>query len=127
MLHTHCLVSGVTDISVYRGPTPSKFLRISSSAPIAVQFTDSGLPAELKGPPDPNFDHANFYWGFVVRPAQKADIHGANTIGVSNAGMQANEHRGSIARVTSGSGAGPERTIVSNTESALTIAPAWDI
>src|SRR5260370_27752363 len=104
--------AAVTAFNGYRSPTPANLLRIASSAPIAAQFTDSGLPAELKGPPDPNFDHANFYWRFVVRPAQKAAIHGTNTIGVSKAGMQTNEYRGSIARVTSGSGTGQDRPIV---------------
>jgi Putative phage tail protein len=117
----------VTAFNVYRGPTPANLSRIASQAAIAAQFTDSGLTPELKGPPDPNFDHANFYWRFVVRPTQKADIHSANTIGVSNAGMHANEYRGSIARVASGLGAGQERAIVSNTDSTLTVAPGWDI
>jgi hypothetical protein len=119
--------AAVAAFNVYRGPTPSNLLRIASNAAIAAQFTDTGLTPQLKGPPDANFDHANFYWRFVVRPSQRADIHSANTIGVSNAGMLANEHRGAIARVTTGLGAGQERTIVSNTGSTLTVAPAWDI
>lgn len=113
--------------SVYRGSTPLNLLRIASNLPIAAQFTDQGLTAALEGPPDANFDHANFYWRFVLRPEQKADIHTANTIGMSTAGMQPNEYRGSVARITKGTGAGQERTIIVNTDSTLTVAPKWDI
>jgi len=113
--------------NVYRGPTPANLLRIAANVPIAAQFVDQGLTSQLQGPPDPNFDHANFYWRFVLRPEQQADIHTLKTIGVSTAGMQANEYRGAVARITAGSGAGQERTIVSNSDSTLTVAPGWDI
>jgi hypothetical protein len=113
--------------NVYRGLTPVNLLRIAANVAIADHFVDQGLDAQLQGPPDPNFDHANFYWRFVLRPEQKADIHTANTIGISTAGMQANEYRGALARITTGAGAGQERAIVSNTDSTLTVSPKWDI
>ncbi len=119
--------SAAKGFNVYRGPTPANLLQIASNAAISALFTDPGLTAALQGPPDANFDHANFYWRFVVRPQQKSDIQGPNTIGVSTAGMQTNEFRGSIARITSGTGAAQERTIISNTDSTVSVAPSWDI
>ncbi len=119
--------SSAKGFNVYRGPTPANLLQIASNAAISAQFTDLGLRPLLQGPPDANFDHANFYWRFVLRPEQKSDIESPNTIGVTSAGMQANEFRGSIARITAGTGAAQERTIVSNTASTVTIAPSWDI
>jgi hypothetical protein len=113
--------------NVYRGLTPVNLLRIAASAPIATQFVDQGLSPQLQGPPDPNFDHANFYWRFVLRPEEKATIHTPNTIGITTAGMQANEYRGAVARITAGTGAGQERAIVSNSDSTLTVAPKWDL
>ena len=119
--------SNTVAFSVYRGSTPSNMLRIASSEPVAAQFNDPGLASQLQGPPDANFDHANFYWRFVLRPEQKANQHSANTIGESDAGMQANEYRGAVARIPAGTGAGQERMIIANTDSTLTVAPEWDI
>lgn len=113
--------------NTYRGSTPSNMLRIASSVPVAAEFNDPGLTSQLQGPPDANFDHANFYWRFVLRPEQTANQHSANTIGESAAGMQVNEYRGAVARITGGAGSGQERTIIANTDSTLTVAPKWDI
>ena len=121
------LAQAATGFNVYRGSTPATLLQIAQNQPVARQFSDDGLSAALVPPPDANFDHANFYWRFVLRPDEKADIYGLNAIGVSTAGMQLNEYRGAIARVSAGAGAGQERTILSNTESTLTVAPSWSI
>src|SRR5579872_1111824 len=119
--------SSATSFNVYRGPNPASLLGIASNVPIATQFTDTGFTPSLQGPPDPNFDHANFYWRMVDRPMQKADIFSSKTIGVSNAGMLINENQGAIARIDGGLGAGQERTIISNTDSTLTVSPPWSI
>lgn len=116
-----------SSFNVYRGRTPANLLRIASNVTVDSQFTDSGLSPQLQGPPDANCDHVNFSWRFVQRPEQTADVFSTNTIGFSGAGMQVNEYRGAIARLTSGAGAGQERTVISNTDSTLTVAPGWDI
>lgn len=111
----------------YRGETPANLLRIASSVPVAAQFVDQGQTPELIGPPNANFDHANFYWRSVLRTAENADMFSANTIGMTTAGMERNEFQGAIARVAGGTGSGQERTIVSNTDSTLTVSPEWNI
>ncbi|MGA2598948.1 MAG: phage tail protein [Bryobacteraceae bacterium] len=113
--------------NVYRGATPANLLKIVASAPVAAGFVDTGFAPALVGPPDANFDHANFYWRSVLRTEQKADIYSANTVGVTSAGMETNEFQGAIARLSEGTGSGQERTIVSNTDSTLTVSPGWDI
>ena len=113
--------------NVYRGAAPGNLLQVAEHVPVDAQFMDSGLVPTPQGPPDPNFDHANFYWRYVIRPEQKADIYGTNTIGVSTAGMQGNEFRGATVRICGGRGAGQERSVVSNTDSTVMIAPKWDI
>ncbi len=51
-----------TALNVYRGPHPGQMLRIAGSVPVSATFVDDGLSTALAGPPDENFDHANFYW-----------------------------------------------------------------
>ena len=40
---------------------------------VSDQFTDTGLPKQLAAPPDPNFDHANFYWRMELQPEAAGD------------------------------------------------------
>jgi hypothetical protein len=102
-------------------------LRIAENVAVAGQFTDAGLTVELKGPPDHNFDHANFYWRLELQPEASVEIHSASTIGNGTLQMLANELRGSTVRVTRGTGAGQERTVASNTPTVLTLKSKWDI
>ena len=59
---------GTTAFQVYRGTTPAELLRIAASQAVADHFTDAGLTTQLAGPPDANFDHANFYWRMELQP-----------------------------------------------------------
>ena len=116
---------GTSGFHVYRGSTPAQLFRIATDQPIAAQFTDTGLTKLAIAPPDPNFDHANFYWRMELQPEIAATIHSANTVGNGSLQMTANRYVGMIARVTRGHGAGQERPIMSNTATTLTVSPAW--
>lgn len=119
--------SGTTTFDVYRGPTPSELFRIATGQDIAVQFSDAGLTDQLVAPPDPNFDHANFYWRMEAQPEIAATIHSANTVGNSTLHMGANSYRGMTARITRGTGAGQEATISSNNATILTLTSPWAV
>ncbi|HEY1496052.1 MAG TPA: hypothetical protein VGF49_15980, partial [Candidatus Solibacter sp.] len=112
---------------VYRGATPAQLFRIASNLAVAAQFTDTGLDKELIAPIDPNFDHANFYWRMELQPEAAATIHGAASIGNSDIHMTENRYRGMTARITRGLGAGQERSITANSETTLTVSPAWAV
>jgi hypothetical protein len=112
---------------VYRGANPAQLLRIASNVSIAPQFADTGQSAMLQGPPDYNYDHANFYWRMELQPAERADIFSANTVGNSTLNMLANEYTGATVRIASGTGGGQERAIVSNSATTLTTATSWVI
>ncbi len=128
---------GVTNLSfspaassfhVYRGETPSQLVRIAKNVPIAAFYTDSGeVPTEVAGPPDENYDHANFYWRLELQPEVVADIHSASTIGNSTLQMLPNENRTMVARIWKGSGSGQERAITGNDNTTLTVTPKWDV
>jgi hypothetical protein len=112
---------------VYRGFNPQQMQRIASNVAPAAEFTDGGLPVQLALPPDPNYDHTNFYYRLEVLPEVEATVYSATTIGSEVLTQLPNEFRGMVARITSGKGVGQERTIVSNTETTMTVNPAWDV
>jgi hypothetical protein len=112
---------------VYRGSSPPQLFRIASNQPLSNEFLDSGLSKQLVPPPDPNFDHANFYWRLELLPEVSATIYSANTLGSSSLEMPSNGYRGMIVRITRGKGAGQERSILSNTVDTLAVSPGWTV
>src|SRR5260370_26686650 len=75
--------AAATSFQVYRGTTPAQLLRIAENHTLAAQFSDTGATALLKGPPDYNFDHANFYWRLELQPEENVNIHSGRTVGNS--------------------------------------------
>ena len=100
--------------NVYRGPNPYELLQIANNVAVASSFTDTGVAATLTGPPDANYDHANFYWRLELQPEVAVNIESATTIGNSTLGMLANDFQGALVRITRGTGAAQERAVVSN-------------
>ncbi|PWU04188.1 MAG: hypothetical protein C5B51_17205, partial [Terriglobia bacterium] len=119
--------SGTTAFHVYRGTTPAQLFRIASNQPISDRFTDSGLAKQAIAPPDPNFDHANFYWRMELQPETAATVHSAMTVGNGSLQMSPNRYRGMTVRITRGIGAGQERTISGNDPTTLNVTPAWGL
>jgi hypothetical protein len=119
--------SSATGFHVYRGTNPVQLLRIAENVPVAAQFTDSGAVSLLKGPPDYNYDHANFYWRLELQPAEPVDIYSATTIGNSTLNMLSSEYNGATARITKGTGAGQERTVATNSATTVTITSKWSV
>jgi hypothetical protein len=119
--------SAAVSFNVYRGPNPTQILRIASAAAIATQFVDSGSIASLQGPQDPNYDHTNFYWRLELQPPEAVNIFAATTVGNSTLNMVVNLYNGATVRISTGTGAGQERTVASNTASTLTVATQWSI
>ncbi|MGI8990137.1 MAG: phage tail protein [Bryobacteraceae bacterium] len=112
---------------VYRGLNPSQLYRIASNIAIAVQFLDNGLAVQPEVPPDPNFDHVNFYWRLELQPEAAGPIHSASSIGNSALRMLPDEYKGMTVRVTRGLGAHQERRVDGNSDTVLKVSPDWDI
>jgi Putative phage tail protein len=119
--------SAAVSFHVYRGPNPSELYRIASNVPSGDQFSDTGLANLAILPPDPNFDHANFYWRLELQSEIGATTQSATTIGNGTLQMAPNTYRGAIVRISKGGGAQQERAIVSNTATVLTIDSPWSI
>jgi hypothetical protein len=116
---------GSSTFNVYRGVTPAQFFRIATNQPLASQFTDSGLADQLIAPPDPNYDHANFYWRMELQPEIAVTVHSPTMVGNATLGMAVNCYQGMTLRITRGTGTGQERPITANDATSLTISPAW--
>jgi len=112
--------------NVYRGPTPSQLNLISSGLPPSAQFTDTGLAAQTAVPPDPNYDHANFYWRLELHPEAVATLYSSTSVGNESLTMAENDFRGKVVRITRGTGAGQERSIITNDARNLLVSPRWD-
>lgn len=119
--------TGTQGFNVYRGSNPQQMCRIASKQALAITFADTGLPAQVYAPPDPAFDHANFYWRLELQPEYAATIVTGNTIGNSTAEMGGANYAGMIVRIISGTGADQEYTIASNTATTLTLTQPWAV
>jgi hypothetical protein len=111
--------------NVYRGSNPAQLFRIASAQIPAPAFVDSGFPKQTATPPDPSFDHVNYYWRMERIPETAAEVHSVNSIGNSQLEMPDNAYRGLTVRVTRGRGAGQERMIESNSATLLNVSPRW--
>lgn len=124
------LPANATRFNVYRGTSPQLFYRIATSLPATANsnlnsYTDTGAAFQPIGPPDPNFDHANFYYRFELAGPFLATAVTATTISNSGMGAMPSAYVGMIARIISGTGAGQESQITANDATNLTVSPAW--
>ncbi len=112
---------------VYRGQTPELLYRIASNQVPAPAFTDTGFAAQTIVPPDPQFDHVNVDWRWELLPETSAGIHSTNTVGNTALELAADAYRSMIVRITRGTGAGQERSIIGNTATVVTLETPWSI
>ncbi len=117
--------SGTAGFNVYRGTNPQELLRIAANVAVASTYTDGGTAASLIGPPDENYDHANFYWRLELQPESATDTFSATTIGNSTLAMLTNDFVGGLVRITRGTGIAQERSVIANSATTLMVAPAW--
>lgn len=118
--------NGTTAYNVYRGDSLHQLLRIASEVPLGNSFTDTGLPVVPIGPPDRNFDHAVFEWRFELLPEVSPSSCTASTIGAASLSLTVDEYVDRVVRITSGTGRGQEKVIVSNTPTTISIRGTWE-
>lgn len=110
---------------MYRGVSPQMLYRIASNVPLGSSYTDTGLPLQPIGPPDPSFDHANFYYRYEYAGPFIANIFSGTTIGSADMGASTRAYVGMVVRIIEGTGRGQERAIATNDSATLTVSPAW--
>ncbi len=129
---------GAMYFNVYRGTTPQMLYQIASGIQIPalngqpVTYPDTGANGAVPnpvGPPDANFDHANFYWRYEYSSAYLAGTFTATTIGTGTGDSWAtpNVYIGKLVRILEGTGTGQERPVVGNDDTTLTVSPRWSV
>ena len=119
--------AGSATFNVYRGELPSRLRRIAEGQALAATFLDTGFAEDLDGSPDPQFDHANFYWRMEDIEELFATISGPDSVGHPSLTLAANALAGHSVRLIRGKGAGQERTLTNNDATTLFVAPPWEI
>ena len=118
---------GTSGFHVYRGLNPSQLLRIAANVAVAITYTDVGATPQLIGPPDANYDHANFYWRRELQPEAGATVFTGAMVGNGALGMAVDGFKGKSVRITRGTGATQERAVIGNDATTLTVAPSWTV
>jgi hypothetical protein len=113
--------------NVYRGSNPQLLYRIVSAQALQSTFTDTGFSNQPIGPPDPNFDHAHFYYRLQLAGPIQADSFSATSIGSADFGATPTAYIGRSVRLLAGTGAGQERKIIANSVTMMTVAPPWSV
>jgi Putative phage tail protein len=119
--------SSAATFQVYRGLNPTQLNLIAGAQPLAGQFIDTGFAPQPVLPPDPNYDHANFYWRLELQPEANVTSQNATMIGSNALEMTANEYRGATVRITRGTGAAQERSVIANDVTTITTDSPWDV
>jgi hypothetical protein len=117
--------TGTTAFHVYRGTSPAQLVRVATSVPLSLTFTDAGAEDSTSVPPDHNYNHANFYWRLELLPEYQAVIRSEATIGNPELAMIVNEYRDKTVRITRGRGRGQERIIRGNDATTLSLSGRW--
>ncbi|MDE3196793.1 MAG: hypothetical protein KGN84_10645 [Acidobacteriota bacterium] len=118
---------GAAAFNVYRGTMPGQMFRIASAQTPQSSFTDTGLPAQLILPPDPQFDHVNVHWRWELLPETSAASHSSTTVGNNILQLVPNLYSQALVRITRGTGSGQERIISTNDAATITVAAPWSI
>lgn len=116
--------------NVYRGTTPQMLYRIASRVKVDASnptYTDPGATPQPVGPPDPNFDHANFYYRFEYAGPFYATTFSSTTIGSGDMGATSLAYAGLVVRIIEGTGRNQERSISTNDAVTITVSSAWSV
>lgn len=113
--------------NVYRGTNPQLIYQVASDQPIAPTFVDTGLAPVPIGPPDPNYDHANFYYRLETAGPFLATAFSTTSIANADMGASGAEFAGMLCRIIDGTGLGQEQKIVANDSTTLTVSPLWSV
>jgi hypothetical protein len=113
--------AGAAGMRVYRGTAYYDLLYLADIAASATTWTDAGGAVAAMRPPDPRYDHADFYWRTELT-AQLAIVNiSGQTLSFADQGYAANQFAGSLARIVSGAANAWQGTVVANTSSTITV------
>ncbi len=114
-----------TGVRIYRGTSPLELLLISEFPAGPSSFTDTGFSPQLIPPPDPNYNHANFYWRTLPYPETAVEQASSQSLTNSQLLLPSGEYESKLVVITRGTGRGQERVIRTNSETMLEVTQPW--
>ena len=116
-----------TSIRIYRGNSPLELLRIGEISAGTATFDDTGFSPQLAPPPDPNYNHANFYWRTQLFPETSVETAGEDSVANSRLLLPPDEYVSKVLVITGGTDEGQERIIKTNSDTTIEIAQPWGV
>ncbi|MGO9240425.1 MAG: phage tail protein [Bryobacteraceae bacterium] len=113
--------NGAAGMRVYRGDSAYDLLYLSDLDANLTTWTDTGGSVSPMRPPDPRYDHADFYWRTeLTGELTVASIAGA-TLTIANASFTNGQFTGNALAAVSGNATGWQTTVATNTSTEITV------
>jgi hypothetical protein len=112
--------AGATALRIYRGESVFDLLYLSDIDASLQSWTDQGSDVSPMRPPDPRYEHADFYWRAELTGRIPVDSVSNETLVVPDGGYETDQFAGSTLVVVSGSSKDWQTTVVSNTKTTFT-------
>lgn len=110
---------GAAATRVYRGNSVFDLLYLTDVDSILTSWTDRGEQVSPMRPPDPRYDHADFYWRSELTDQFSVANLSNETIEVANGKLEVDHFAGRAIVVTSGSSKNWESIVISNDRNSL--------
>ncbi len=114
--------AGATAMRIYRGERAFDLLYLADIAAHSTSWTDSGGEVSPMRPPDPRYDHADFYWRAELTDQLVVEARSDDTIEVPDGKYEADQFAGRALVVVSGSSKDWQSTVAANTSTAFKTA-----
>ena len=111
-----------TAMRVYRGESVFDLLYLTDIATSLTAWTDTGGEVSPMRPPDPRYDHADFFWRAELTEQLSVESLSNDTVEVPDGKYEADQFAGRALVVVSGAAKDWQSTVVSNTNATFELA-----
>lgn len=115
---------GATGLRIYRGESVADLLYLDDIAANLASWTDHGGDVSPMRPPDPRYDHADFYWREELTGQLAIQSLPDSAIRVDDGGYENDQFAGNALTVVTGKAKGWQGTVAANTSTTFnTVEP----
>ncbi len=114
-------------LSLYRGDSPHRLLRIATGLPVTATVDDNGALPEAQIPPDSNYSKLRSWFRQTFLVDQTPTSWTANSITRIALNLVVDRWIGKKVVIRSGKGMGQERVITANTAETISVDRSWEI
>jgi hypothetical protein len=113
--------AGAAGVRVYRGDSSYDLLYLCDIEASLNTWTDTGGVLSPMRPPDPRYDHSEFYWRTELTAALEVASLTGTTITIVNTSLSSGQFTGNALVVVSGNANGWQTTVAANTTTEITV------